>query len=268
MQRKKVGLALGSGGVRGFAHVGVIKTLLKHNIPIDYIAGSSIGGFVACHYALFKDIEKLEEISFNHKKKKFYSLLDPAWSGGLVSGKKLKKLIEEWLDHKAFEDSQIPVKIVATNIIKGSVEIFDKGDLVPALMASMAIPTIFKPMEIDDKYYIDGGISNPVPDDLVKKMGADIVISVNLDDCNNATSFEETDLSVIGVTKRSLDLLRNYLAKNSVNDSDIVIEPATNLKGWSGWKDYFSKDGGVKIVEAGETAAEKVIPEIKKLLDK
>ena len=179
--RKKVGLALGSGGVRGLAHIGVLKALLKHNIPIDYLAGSSIGAWVAAHFSLYGDIAKTEDFTVGKKKEKFLSFLEPNMSGGLVKGEKIEMLLDEWLGGSSFSDLKIPLKIVATNIISGQKVIFTEGKLATVVRASMAVPGLFKPVIINNQSLVDGGISDPVPVDLLRESGAEIIIAVNLD---------------------------------------------------------------------------------------
>ena len=122
--RKTVGLALGSGGVRGIAHIGVIKTLIKHGIPIDYMAGSSIGAWVACHFALFLDIDKTSEFTIGKKREKLISFLELTRRGGLVKGLKLEAFLEEWFEGKDFSDLKIPVKVAGTDIVNGEKIVF------------------------------------------------------------------------------------------------------------------------------------------------
>jgi NTE family protein len=258
-QRKTVGLALGSGGVRGLAHVGVIKTLLKYKIPIDFIAGSSIGSWVGAHYALYQDIERLEEFTVGKKKEKLLSFLEPNLHGGLVRGDKAQLLLNEWLENKEFKDTQIPLRIIATDVIKGNQHIFKSGNLALACRASMAIPGLFRPIKLKGKVLIDGGISNPIPDDLVKRLGADIVIAVNLD-YRGKTTFSKDYPKLIDLSLRAIDLLRQNLAEYSMQETDIKIQP--NLSKYVKWRDYFLKNNGEDIVKAGARETEKMIPEI------
>ncbi len=263
---KKVGLALGSGGVKGLAHVGVIKTLLENNIPIDFIAGSSIGAWVGAHYALFKDIELLEELTVKRKKEKFIAFTEAGIKGGIIKGKKLDKLLKRWLQEKKFENTQIPFKAVTTDLISGQTYIFEKGDLALGVRASMAVPGIFTPIKFEEKLLVDGGTLNPVPDDEVRKMGADIVISVNLDNYGSENIFKTKNPSLLQVTSRSFNLMRQNLAKYSIQDSDVIICPKTGYIGFIGWKDYFQKKTNDEIVKEGIRATELLIPEIKKIL--
>ncbi len=265
-KRKKIGLALGSGGVRGLAHVGVIKTLLKHNIPIDYIAGTSIGAWVAAYYGLFEDVGKLEELSVYQRKAKFYSFLEPTLKGGIIKGKKIEELLSGWFKNKSFNQTKIPVSVIATDLITAEPVILTEGKLAPAVRASMAIPTLFKPVEYKKHILVDGGMCIPVPEKIVRKMGADIVISVNLDNYQNDGVVDIKDLNFKNTASRSLDIMRYYLAKYSINDSDVVITPSFPDIGFSSWKKYFTENYGPKLVEIGEIETVKALKKIKKIM--
>jgi len=263
-KRKTIGLALGSGGVRGLAHVGVIKTLLKHNIPIDFIAGTSIGAWIAVHYGLFQDIDKLEEYTVHKKKDKFYIFLEPTLKGGFIKGKKMQELLTRWLNDANFSDTQIPISVVATDLISGKPVVISEGKLAKAARASMSIPTIFKSVLYDKKLLIDGGSSNPVPDDVVKNMGVDIVISVNLDNYQKNSTFNLDNLTLTKTANRSFDIMRHYLAEYSIKNSDFIIEPNIPVIGFMSWPKYFREEIGPTIVKIGERETEKLIDDIKK----
>ena len=262
--KKKVGLALGSGGVRGLAHVGVIKSLAENNIPIDLIAGSSIGSWVGAHYALFQDVELLRDFTVGKKKEKLLSFLDPKLRGGLVGGNKLESMLDLWLNHCNFEDLKIPLAITTTDLISGKQHVFQDGNLAFACRASMAVPGIFRPVKFEQKLLVDGGISDPVPDDLLKQLGADIIISVNLDH-RGELNINLQKPKLIDVSIRTMDLLRQNLAKLSMQQSDVIIEP--NLSKYAKWSDYFLKKNEDEIVEAGWREANSKIKDILSLLN-
>lgn len=262
--RKTVGLALGSGGIRGLAHVGVIKTLVKHHIPIDFIAGCSIGAWVGAHYALFKDIERLEEFTVNKREEKLRILFEPTLKGGFVGGVRTRKLLLEWLEDASFEETQIPLSVVATDLYKREAVVYSHAALVPAVQASMAVPGLFKPVSYHGRILIDGGVSNPVPSDVVKQMGADIVVAVNLDRIPGDSIIPEQGLGVLAVANRTIEIMRYYLANASVHSADIVIEPL--VESYASWTQYFRKDVGQEIVAIGEKEAEKIIPQLQSLL--
>lgn len=264
MVTKKIGLALGSGAVRGLAHIGVIRTLLHHAIPIDYIAGTSIGAWVGAHYALFADIEKTETFTIGKKKEKLLSFLEPSMSGGLVKGKKLERLLDEWLDGRSFHNTKIPINVVATDLVQGSEVVFDSGNLAFAVRASMAIPGLFQPITHAGKILVDGGLCNPVPDNVVRRMGADIVIAVNLDYFQEQEGFTEGDRSLNKIVVRTGEIMRHFLAHYSMKSADIIIQP--KLKKYSSWREYFMNDIGSEIVALGAQEMEKAIPALQKLI--
>lgn len=258
---------MGSGGIKGLAHVGAIKSLISHNIPIDYIAGTSIGAWVGAHYAVYEDIDKLETYTIGKKKEKLHSMFELTLKGGLIKGNRVQQLFEQWLGNAAFQDTRIPLKIVATELINGKEVVFSTGKIAPALRASMGVPSLFAPFEYDGMVLVDGGICNPVPADVLRKMGADIVISLNLDNYRVEGLFSRENInSISGISARSIDLLRHYLAQHCVKYSDVVIEPKNSQEELAAWKNYFTHDIGNQHIRLGEKAAEEKIDQIRKLL--
>jgi len=181
-KKKTIGLALGSGAGRGFAHIGVIKTLEKNNIPIDYISGTSMGAIIAAHYALFKDINKLEELAISIKSADIISLIDlnnPLVS--FIKGQKVRQFLTSKLyGEKTFSDTKIPLRISATTLEEGKSFIFKNGSIIDAVIASGTLPGIFPATEKDGKHLIDGGLVNGVPVDLLNEFNPDIIIAVDL----------------------------------------------------------------------------------------
>lgn len=265
-KRKTVGLALGSGGPRGLTHIGVIQALLENNIPIDYIAGTSIGALIGAHYALHRDMKKLIPDIGGDKKEKLKILLEPTLRGGLFSGEKVEKILKAWFGKKNFSDLTLPLQIIATDLIKAEEVIFCQGSLVTAIRASMAIPGLFKPVEWEDKVLVDGGLVNPVPDNVVRAMGADVVISVNLDNIKN-NIFTKKDLTLSKISWRSLDVIRQYLSHYSIKNSDFVIEPPLHYLGGINIPKFFLKEISEQVIACGRQEALKIAPQIKKAVN-
>jgi NTE family protein len=253
----KIGLAMGSGGARGLAHIGIIKALEKNNIPIDFIAGSSIGAMVGGFYAAGLNIEKIEEIALETNWRKLFSLIDPHLKQGLVSGEKVRAYIESHLDGKKFEDCSIPFSAVATDLKTGEIISLNKGEMATAIRASISIPLVFKPEKIAGKMLVDGGLSAPVPVEIVKNMGADIVIAVNLD---KHYYDEKWKFGWYDIANDSLNILRHHLALANTKEADIVIEIDLGKDSW-----YKFVNGQDKIL-AGEEAVEKILPQLKKIM--
>jgi NTE family protein len=182
-QQKKVGLALGSGSSRGWAHLGVIKALQENNIPIDYIAGTSIGAYVGAICASGKT-EEFSRIVLEMDWKKVVSLLDLSMSlTGFLEGRKVMDLADDIMKSQIFEDLEIPLRVIAADLKKGEEIIISDGSVREAVRASISIPGVFRPVEYKGVICVDGGILNPVPTDIVRKMGADVIIAVDLNRC-------------------------------------------------------------------------------------
>ncbi|MCK5027412.1 MAG: patatin-like phospholipase family protein, partial [Candidatus Pacebacteria bacterium] len=215
-KQPKIGLALGSGGVKGLSHIGVIKALKANNIPIDHIAGSSIGALVGAFYAIGQDIDKLEEIALEATWKMGLSIFDPSLNGGFVKGNRLEKLIETWItNNPTFDDLNIPLTIIATDLLTGKEVDIKQGNIIKAVRASLSVPVVFQPIEYKNKLLADGGLSNPVPDSVVRAMGADIVIAVNLDNVyfdNGLDRDMNKNINLAKVPIRALNILRYHLA--------------------------------------------------------
>ena len=178
---KKIGLALGSGGARGVAHLGVIKALEEEGIRPDYIAGCSMGSVVGAGYANGMSIEQMYKII---KKLKAIQLIDvtavPITRLALTRGNKMRNLIISKIGDCQFSDLKIPFRCVASDLYSGRLITLSEGDVATAVRASSSMPTIFPPVKFEDKLLIDGGVLCRVPTRQVKEMGADVVIAVDV----------------------------------------------------------------------------------------
>ncbi|PLS16575.1 esterase [Bacillus sp. M6-12] len=219
MPQPKIGLALGSGGARGFAHLGVIKVLKKEGIPIDLIAGSSMGALVGAFYAAGSDIDRLYKLAKLFKRKFYVDLTVPKM--GFVAGKRIKELIHMFTHGKMIEELDIPIAIVATDIKSGEKVIFRTGPIAEAVRASISIPGIFVPEKINNRLLVDGGVVDRIPVSVVKSMGADIVIAVDVAHVKQDVEIN----SIFDVIMQSLDILQMELVEFRKIASDIMIRP-------------------------------------------
>ncbi len=178
----KFGLALGSGSARGMAHIGIIQVLEAYHIPIDMIAGTSIGAVVGSVYATGASVEQMKEAALAMKQRGSFAIFDPTIPrSGLISGNRAEEILNSIaLQDKTFDDLKIPFAAVATDIKTGAKVILNQGSVIKAVRASISIPGIFTPVKYQDYYLVDGGVVDPVPVDVVQKMGADIIIAVSL----------------------------------------------------------------------------------------
>ncbi len=252
LSNKKIGLALGSGGARGLVHVGVIKALVQRGHEISYISGASIGSCVGAMYAASKDIEKIEKCFLDQKWEVFKAFFDLSVRGGVIKGKKVDKLLREWIGVENFSELKIPFVAVASDLISGEEVRLSEGNVVEAVRASMAVPVLMKPVEIGDYLLVDAGIINPVPDDVAREMGADFVIAVNLDHRKNSDLPRKKYKSFQRVSLRSLNIVRHYLAEYSLKDADIVLKPDIEDPGILGLKSYRQAEKAKALIKLGE----------------
>lgn len=175
-------LSLGSGSAKGIAHIGVIQVLHQYQIPIHLVAGTSIGAVVGSVYAAGISVKEVNEIVCSIKNLRFLYFLDPAVPrSGLISGSRFVKFLEKIaLKDKNFCDLKIPFAAIATDIKTGAKVILNHGNVAKAVRASFSLPGIFAPVRYQGYYLVDGGLVDPVPVDITRKMGADLVIAVSL----------------------------------------------------------------------------------------
>jgi len=179
-QSKKVGLALGSGSSRGWAHIGVLEALEEHHIPVHYLAGSSIGAYVAAIYA-GGGLDSLKQFALSMDWRKVLTYVDVVFpKSGFLDGKKVAELYRMHTSSETFSDLDIPLVIVATDLNTGEQVLLDSGNLVEAIRASISVPGILTPYRYKDRWLVDGGLVEPTPVQVVRNMGADVVIAVDL----------------------------------------------------------------------------------------
>ncbi|RLC37290.1 patatin family protein [Candidatus Falkowbacteria bacterium] len=262
MKNKKIGLALGAGGARGIAHIGVLKALEKANIKVNFISGASMGALVGAAYAIGMSAEEIEKEALKNKKRitKFIDFNRP--SGSILKGKKAAKYINELLKDKNFNDTIIPFRVIATDLETGNEVIIKKGKLTEAVMASISVPGIFPPVKVGKKYLIDGGVVNPTPIDVVKNMGADIIIGVDL---IMRQKLRLVNPGLITTIMQTYEIMRTQAVKQKIKnlgEETIIIKPKTG----NTIDSYKFKDVG-KFIREGELAAQNAIPKIREKLE-
>ena len=176
----KIGLALGSGSARGWAHIGVVRALVEAGINIDYIAGTSIGSVVGAVYAS-GNIDTLEEVALQLDWKQiayFFDVVLP--KSGLIDGNKISALVRSHVKGKKIEELPIPYCAVSTDLATGDEVVIQSGDIIDAVRASISVPGILTPVKKNGAFLVDGGLVNPVPVSVARQMGADFVIAVDL----------------------------------------------------------------------------------------
>ncbi len=260
----KVGVALGSGGARGFAHVGAFKFLEEHDIPNDYLSGCSMGSVIGAPRALGMDVAQGQETMLRLHQK-FTNLLRPTWSmmTSLLSPKGVEETYRELVGDATFEELPVPFAVVAADLETARPIVFTQGSLADALRASSSIPMVWPPKEIGKMRLVDGGVLNPVPTQPVRDLGADIVIAVDLsgrggDDGEGKSGGRHPNL--FQNVMRCIDIMTADRAVRDCLLADVVMRPRFEL---TGWKHFDQADA---YAEAGYKAGAEVLPALRKLL--
>ena len=260
-QQKKVGLALGGGGAKGFAHIGVIKTLVDAGIPIDYIAGTSMGALVGGYYAATKNIRRLEALAEHFDAKKLVPSREVIRdkNGIFFRDATVEKVLEEEFHNIKIEDLQIPFVAVATDARNGEEVHISKGRLVDAIRASASLPVVFSTVESGGRLLIDGGLSNPVPADVVRELGAEYVIAIDVSSRWINLPEEMTEVvDIYDVIMGAMTVIENQIAKRVLTGADIVLRPAVARFRWLSFSD------AQEILKAGENETKYHLREIRR----
>jgi NTE family protein len=212
--KKKVALVLSSGGCRGLAHIGVIEEFLKDGYEITSIAGSSIGALIGAVYAS-GNLDKFREWVCNLDEIDVFDLMDFTVAGqGFIKAERFFRSLEEFIGCKTFDELKIPLAVVATDIVTRKEIVFDKGNLLLSIRASVALPSIITPVTYKDMILVDGGVFNPIPVDCVVRTGDDILVVV---DVNANLPYEKPVFTEIPRQKKGYSLKRKvfgYLRNN------------------------------------------------------
>ena len=279
----RIGLALGGGGARGLAQIGVIKVLARENIHIDLIAGTSMGSIIGGTYAFLGDVDELEKVCLEyfpqiphlegmgnfrrmprsqkatfgrvfHFLKELYILRVGTSRTALIDNKLIKNLLDEVFGTHTFDDLKLPFTAVATDLHNGEEILIRQGELALALLASSAIPGIFQPVERNGRVLVDGNVTSQVPVSAAKRMGADLVIAVNVEAHIKSGEFRNG----IEILFQVDDLRAAELNQIKLSQADIIISPEIGHINWAN----FSKIE--ECILCGEKATEAALPEIRR----
>ncbi|MDO9509710.1 MAG: patatin-like phospholipase family protein [Candidatus Magasanikbacteria bacterium] len=252
----KIGLALGGGGARGLAHIGVLKALEKNNIKIDLVSGTSMGAIVGAFYTAGIPLAHLEALATSTDWKKLFSLFDPKLKDGLFGGEKLINFLKSELGDLEFKNLKKPLFITATDSATAEIKIFNTGKIIPALRASSSLPIVFNPVKNKKNILIDGCFSLPVPVTPLVKAKADLIIAVNLD-ADYFTKNKNRATNLFNTINNGILLLRHHLAAANCDKAQLVIKPKV---GQYNWYDFFKAK---EIIKSGEIEANKIIKKLK-----
>lgn len=293
-----VGLVLGSGAAMGLAHIGVLRVFEREKIPVDILAGSSIGALTAVLWAAGYNSLELEKIAQRFRTKwSLLKLVDPPFPGpkfAILRGAEITRLLTSQLGDKTFRDLRLPVKVIAVDYSRRKVMVLEEGSLVRAVRASVAIPGIFEPMKINGRWLIDGGVLDPVPVDVLTQMGVHKVIAVNTlpspADINRrhqelaeerARLAQEArlrgawssfllrlrqkgwrwlDSNIFDVIMHTMQGMEYLLAEAQCAQADVTLHPTLPRVNW--WE-FYNVD---RLIQRGEEEALAHLPEIKRLI--
>jgi len=253
-QRPRLGVALGGGFARGIAHIGVLKVFAQNHLPIDFIAGTSVGALIGAAFAAGTPLAEMERQASATRFKDFgrWTL---SWLG-LATNEPLESYVHRFFAVTRFEELKTPLAIAATDLGSGEPVYFTQGELGPALRASCAYPGLFLPVEHEGRILVDGFLAAPVPVDAVRQMGAEFVIAVSL----ASGPLEQKPRNAADVIGRSFSIIQNYAHQSWRQEADLVVEPDVRRFFW----DDFEKTP--QMIAAGEAAARRALPRIRAAL--
>jgi predicted acylesterase/phospholipase RssA/CRP-like cAMP-binding protein len=220
-----IGLALGSGSVRGAAHVGVMKVLEEEQIPIDLIAGSSVGAFIGALYVGGQPISAFERVLPTVRWRQLLQLTLPPKA--LVDNRRMVRFLESYIGPVRFEDLRIPFAVTAADATTGEGCILNTGAVSDAICASTAIPGVMKPVSDRGRLLMDGGVVHPVPVQLARCMGADIVIAVDL---SNSSYAKRSPKSFVASILQTLEIMSDHILREELQLADVVLNPQLDIQ--------------------------------------
>ena len=268
LPKRKIGLALGSGAARGLAHIGMLEVLEKEGIPIDMIAGTSTGALIGALYAQGKNADQIKDLVIEVGSKRFSLLADPALpKTGLIKGRKVKNVLKSVIGNIDFKDLKLPFACVATDINSGEEVVIRQGLVWEGVMASGSIPVILPVFKWQGRYLVDGSSVTPVPVSLLKRMGADFIIAVNVIpdvdsrvELANEGHTEAKAPNIFSVIMQIINIPIYRVVEYSLSGADVVIEPQVASIG------HFDFHRTQECILQGELATQASVLEIKRQL--
>jgi NTE family protein len=254
----RVGLALGGGAARGFAHIGVIQVLEENGVKVDYVTGTSAGSLVAALYASGRNGQQLQAVALAMDEAAFADWTLPFFNRGVLRGEALGRYVDAQVGRKTIEAMPLPLGIVATDLASGKGVLFRRGDTGTAVRASSAVPAVFVPVKIGPREYVDGGLVSPVPVRYAREMGADVVLAVDISSAPEGNPSGDP----LQILLQTFAIMGQSINRWELKEADVVVRPA--LRGMSG-ADFADKR---RAIEAGRAAMQALLPQLRAALDK
>lgn len=249
----RIGLALGGGAARGFAHVGVIQVLEEAGVRPDLVVGTSAGSLVAALYASGRNGQQLQQVAETMEEAAFADWTLPIFNRGMLRGEALARYVNTHVGSKLIEQMPLPLGIVATDLNSGAGVLFQRGDTGTAVRASSAVPALFLPVKIGNQEYVDGGLVSPTPVRYVRRMGAELVIAVDISSAPEGNPAGDP----IQILLQTFAIMGKSINSYELRDADIVVRPA--LVG-VGSADFTARR---RAIEAGRAAMQALLPQLK-----
>lgn len=252
----KLGLALGGGAARGFAHVGVIQVLEENGIRPSLVVGTSAGSMVAAFYASGRNGAQLQRLAETMEEAALTDWNLPLASRGMIKGEGLARYVTSVTGQKRIEDLSLPLGIVATDLHSGQGVLFQRGDIATAVRASSAVPAMFDPVRIGGRDYVDGGLVSPVPVRYARQMGADVVLAVDISstpESNKATGMLQVLLQTFTIMGKSIN-------EFELREAEVVVKPPLDGVGSASFGER------QRSIQAGRKAMLQALPELKRFL--
>ncbi len=253
----RLGLALGGGAARGFAHVGVIQALEAAGIRPDLVVGTSAGSLVAAIYASGKTGAQLQQVAETMEEAAFTDWTLPIFSRGMLRGDALARYVNGEVGNKLIENMALPLGIVATDLNSGQGMLFQRGDTGAAVRASSAVPAVFQPVRISGRDYVDGGLVSPVPVRQARQMGAELVIAVDISSAPESNPAGDT----LQILLQTFAIMGKSINTYELRDADLVVRPA--LPGVKG-ADFAARR---QAIDAGRSAMQQLLPQLKAAIE-
>ncbi|MES2053653.1 MAG: patatin-like phospholipase family protein [Pseudomonadota bacterium] len=253
----KIGLALGGGAARGFAHVGVIAVLEEAGLRPQLVVGTSAGSLVAALYASGKTSAQLQQTALNMEEVAITDWMLPIFGRGMFRGDALARYVNDLVAGRLIENMAIPLGIVATDLNNGQAVLFQRGDTGTAVRASSAVPAVFVPVKISGREYVDGGLVSPVPVRFARQMGADVVVAVDISSPPEANPASDT----LQILLQTFAIMGKSINQFELKDADVVVRPAlAGLKS----ADFSARQ---RAIDAGRAAMLAALPALKARLN-
>ena len=253
----KIGLALGGGAARGFAHVGVIQVLEEAGVRPSLVVGTSAGSLVAAFYASGKTGAQLQQVAETMEEANFTDWTLPIFSRGMLRGEALARYVNTQVNGRLIENMSLPLGIVATDLNSGQGVLFRRGDTATAVRASSAVPALFHPVKIAGREYVDGGLVSPVPVRYARQMGAELIIAVDISSPPEGNAASDT----LQILMQTFSIMGKSINTFELREADVVVRPALTGVG--------SSDFGARrrAIEAGRVAMQALLPQLRAALN-